>query len=366
MKAAVLYEFNQPFQIKELRQDPPKRGEVRLEMGAAGICASDDHILRGELPGVMPLPAVLGHEGSGTVVEVGEGVTRLKPGDRCILAYVSHCGHCRPCRTGTPQLCETHRATGPKLFDGTVRLHDGDVDVYQMSKLGVFGESVVVAEQACHPVPDEVPFEVAALIGCGVTTGVGAVINNPAARAGMTVAVFGCGGIGLNVIQGARVLNASRIIAVDIYDHKLESTYKFGATDVLNAREVDVPEAIKEMTGGGVDMAFDSFGGPDPTINALKAIRNGGTAVMIGLAPEGVTAPIDMVDMVRGQKSLVASFYGSTSPHETFDKLVDFYLRGMIDIEGLITRRYQFENINEGFDAFARGEDGRGIVPFHS
>ena len=168
------------------------------------------------------------------------------------------------------------------------------------------------------------------------------------------------------MIQGARLMNASRIIAVDIQDHKLEFTYRFGSTDVINAREVDPVDAIKDLTDGGVDMAIDSFGSAVTTSNVVKAVRKAGTAVMIGLGAVGETAPIDMVDMLRGQKSLVASFYGSTSPHETFDKLVDFYLRGMIDIEGLITRRYQFENINEGFDAFARGEDGRGIVPFHS
>ena len=363
MKAAVLYQSNQPLQIKDLRQDPPKAGEVRVNMGAAGLCASDYHVMKGTA--ILPLPVVLGHEGAGTVAEVGEGVTRVRPGDRCILSFVSNCGNCRPCRTGNPQLCETNRRTSAAQFDGTVRLHDGDTDVYQMGKVGVFAESIVAPQQACHSIPDDVPTPVAALMGCCVTTGVGAVINNPASRPGMTVAVFGCGGVGLSVIQGARLLNASRIIAVDVFDHKLEFTYKFGATDVINARQGDPVEAILEMTDGGVDMAFDSFGSPGTTANAVKAVRAAGTAVLIGLAPVGDTAPIDMVDMVRYQKSLVGSYYGSASPHETFNKLVDFYLKGRLDVASLITRSHPFEQINEGFDALARGEDGRGVVVFN-
>ena len=251
-----------------------------------------------------------------------------------------------------------------KQFDGTVRLHDGDTDVHQMGKLGVFAESIVIPQQACSLIPDEVPFSVAALIGCCVTTGVGAVINSPAASPGMTVAVLGCGGVGLSVIQGARLFDSSRIIAVDIFDHKLEFAYKFGATDVLNAREVDAVEAIKEMTGGGVDMAFDSFGSATTIAQAVKAVGKGGTAVLIGLAAVGETAPIDMVDMVRQQKTLVGSYYGSASPHETFGKLVNFYLKGRLDIGSLITRSYAFEQINEGFAALASGEDGRGVIAF--
>ena len=362
MKAAVLYEVNRPLRIEDLRQDQPKAGEVGVEMAAAGLCASDYHIMIGTA--TMPLPAVLGHEGAGTVAEVGEGVTRVKPGDRCILAFVSNCSHCRPCRTGNPQLCDTNQETGSRQFDGTVRLHHGDTDVLQMAKLGVFAESIVVPQQACHPMPDEVPMPVAALIGCCVTTGVGAVINNAASRPGMTVAVFGCGGVGLSVIQGARLFNASRIIAVDIFDHKLEFAYKLGATDVLNAKGVDAVEAIKEMTGGGVDMAFDSFGSAGTIADAVKALRKGGTAVLIGLGAAGETAPIDMVDMVRDQKALTGSYYGSASPHETFNKLVDFYLKDRLDVESLITRRYALEQINEGFDALAGGEDGRGIIAF--
>ena len=362
MKAAVLYRLNQPLKIMDLVQDPPKAGEIRVKMRAAGICASDRHMISGY--GRFPLPAVLGHEAAGTVAEVGAGVTQVKPGDRCMLSWVSSCGHCRTCRIGLPSLCETNFATGAAQFDGTVRLHDGDIDVYQMNKLGAFAEYVVAPQQAYYPIPDEVPFEVAALIGCCVTTGVGAVINNPAARPGMSIAVFGCGGVGLSVIQGARIMNASRIIAVDIHDHKLQFSRKFGATDVLNSRRLDPVEAIKEMTGDGVDMAIDSFGSPATTASAVKALRSGGTAVLVGVTAPGTTTPIDMPEMMRGQKTLVGCFYGFASPHETFKKVVDFYLKDKLDIDSLITRTYSLEQVNEGLDAIDRGEDGRGVIEF--
>ena len=362
MKAAVLYETNQALEIRELEQEPPKAGEVRVRVGAAGVCASDRHVMKGT--SLLPLPVVLGHEAAGTVEEVGEGVVRVKPGDRCILSFVSNCGHCRTCRVGLPNICETNLETGPSQYDGTTRLHDGDTGVYQMGKLGAFAESMVIPQQACQPVPDEVPFPVGALIGCRVTTGVGAVINSPAAAAGMSVAVFGCGGVGLNVIQGARLMGASRIIAVDIYDHKLEFSYRFGATDTVNSREVDPVEAIRDLTGDGVDMALDSFGAPDVVAGAVKSLRRGGTAVSVGLAPVGTTAPIDVVDMIRSQKTLVGSYYGSASPHETFRKLVDYYLKGRIDLDSMITRTYSLEQVNEGFDAIAQGEDGVGVIVF--
>lgn len=360
VKAAVLYEANQPLVIEDIRQDPPKAGEVRVKTDVAGLCASDLHVMHGTAP--LPMPVVLGHEGSGTVAEVGPGVTNVKPGDRCILSFVADCGYCAMCRSGRPNLCDTNMATGARQYDGTVRLHAGDVDVHQMAKLGVFAESIVIPQQGCHPVPDHVPMDVAALIGCCVTTGVGAVINSPAMQPGATVAVFGCGGVGLNAIQGAKLMNASRIIAVDIFDHKLEFTYKFGATDVVNSREVDPVKAIRELTGGGVDMAFDTFGSPQTTAQSVDSLGKGGTAVLVGLAPVGETAPINMVDMVRFQKSLTGSYYGSVSPHQTFDKLVEFYGRGLLDVESLITRYYTLDQINEGFDALARGEDGRGVI----
>ncbi len=363
MKAAVLYEVNQPLQVVELDYEPPRRGEVLVRIGAAGICASDHHVIHGT--GSLPLPAVLGHEGAGTIEALGDGVDGLQPGDRCILSFVSHCGHCRSCRDGFPQLCDTFRNAGTRQFDGTFRLRDREGnDVGQMSKISVFAEKSVTPAQACYPIPREVPMDVAALIGCCVTTGIGAVINAPGIKAGATVAVFGCGGVGLNVLQGARLLNASRVIAVDLFDHKLEFTRRFGATDLVNASKVDPVEAIRDLTGGGVDFAFDAFGSAGTISQAVDSLRKTGTAVMVGLAPAGDRAPIDMVDLVRNQKTLVGSYYGSASPHEMFGKMIDFYLRERIDIAGLIQRHYPLSRINEGFAALENHENGRGVITF--
>lgn len=363
MKAAVLFESNKPMPIVELDQSEPKTGEVRVRMSAAGVCASDYHVMIGHNP--TPMPIVLGHEGAGVVETIGPDVTTVKKGDRCVLSFVPNCGHCRSCRTGLSNLCDTNRETGTRQYDGTFRLHTADgIEVHQFAKLGVFAESIVVPQQACYPMPDDVPMEVGALIGCSVTTGIGGVINQPGMRAGMTVAVIGAGGVGLNALQGARLMNASKVIAVDIFDHKLEFAYKFGATHVINSREQDPVPAIQEMTGGGVDFAFDTFGHRITTEQAYGATRKGGTTVVIGLAPDGMNAEIPLVDLVRNQKTLVGSYYGSASPHETFGKLLDFYLQGRIDVAGMVTRRHKLEEINEAYEALARGEDGRGLIVF--
>ena len=364
VKAAVLYNPNSLMVVEDLSQQDPKYGEVRVQIGAAGICASDHHVMLGQA--TVPLPIVLGHEGSGIVESVGAGVESIGPGDRCVLSFVSNCGHCRSCNFGFPNLCDMNRLSGTRQYDNTLRLTNANgVEVHQFTKLGVFAEKIVIPAQACHKIPDSVPMDVACLIGCSVTTGVGAVINQPSIRPGSTVAVFGAGGVGLNTIQGARLINAERIITIDIYDHKLEFAYKFGATDVVNARNTDPVTFIKKLTNGrGVDFGFDTYGSDVTTEQMVKVVAKGGTGVIVGLAPEGVNAGIDMVDMVRNQKSLVGSYYGTTSPHETFSKLIEFYLKGRIDVDNLITRRYSLEDINVAYDALANGEDGRGVIIF--
>ena len=344
-----------------MERSAPQAGEVQVDVGVAGVCLSDHHFMEGT--GTIALPAVLGHEGAGTVVSVGEGVQGLTEGDRCIFSFASNCGHCRTCREGTPHMCLTNRRTGAHQFDGTLRLKDGEGDeIYQMSKLGLFGEEAVVPAQACHPIPDAVPLDVAALIGCCVTTGVGAVINQPGMKAGATMAVFGVGGVGTNVVQGARLMNASRIIAVDLADDKLEFVKRFGATDVINASDTDPVEAIRELTGGGVDWAFDVYGDATVISQCVDVLRPSGTAVMVGIAPEDARAPIEMTTLVRNQKTLTGSYYGSGSPHEMFEKMIDFYLRDRIDVAGLIQRRYTLDQINEGYDDLVGGKVGRGVI----
>ena len=363
MLAAVLRSAPGPLAIEDLRQEGPRAGEVAVRMSAAGVCASDHHVMHGTA--ILPFPVVLGHEGAGVIEAVGPGVTSVKPGQRCILSFVSNCGHCHQCRTGSPQLCDTNAATGANQFDGTTRLVDASgAKVYQMAKLGVFAERIIAPAQACFPIPDEVPMDVAALMGCSVATGYATVINAPGVRPGMTVAVFGVGGVGLNAIQAARILNASRIIAVDVAESKLEFATRFGATDRVDASAGDPVEQIRALTGGGVEFTFDTFGSGETTRQAVDALGKNGTAVIAGLAPVGDTAPIDLVDLVRRQKRIIGAYYGSQSPHETFATLVDLYLRGELICDELVQRRYPLDQINEGFDALARGENGRGVIVF--
>lgn len=362
MRAAVLRSPG-PLVIEDLVQEAPRAGEVLVRMGAAGVCASDLHVMHGTA--ILPMPVVLGHEGAGTVEAVGPGVTSVRPGDRCILSFVSNCGHCRMCRTGHPQICDTNAVSGARQFDGTTRLRDaGGAEVFQMAKVGVFAERIVAPAQACYPVPDAVSMEVAALMGCSIPTGYGTVVNAPGVRPGMTVAVFGVGGVGLNAVQAARILHASRIIAVDVAESKLEFAARFGATDRVDATAGDPVEQIRELTGGGVDFAFDTFGSIETTTQAVDAVGKNGVAVVAGLAPVGDRAPIDLVDLVRRQKRIIGAYYGSASPHETFRTVVELYLRGDLMGDELVQRRYSLDQINDGFAALERGENGRGVIVF--
>ena len=331
-------------------------------MVTTGICGSDSHVSTGRIR--MNMPVILGHEGSGIVVEIGQNVTNVKPGDNCILSFVSSCGHCSHCLSGNGQLCATHAKTQNRFANNTTRCIDKKGNqIEQMGKLGLFSDHVIVQQECCFPV-NNLPMDVAALIGCCVTSGIGAVINNPASKAGMQIAVFGCGGIGLNVIQGARLLNAKRIIAFDISDQKLEFSRNFGATDVVNLRKLPVPETIKDITDQGVDMSFDAYGSPSTTRLAFDSIRSGGTAVIIGAANSGEFPLINLADITIQQKSIVGSFYGSATPHNNFSTMIGLYMQGKIEIEKLITRRYTLENINLGMTAIKNGENGRGVVEF--
>jgi S-(hydroxymethyl)glutathione dehydrogenase/alcohol dehydrogenase len=363
MKAAVLREIHQPMTIEDLEQEAPHVGEVVVRVGAAGVCASDHHIMHGTA--IQPLPIVLGHEGAGIVEAVGPGVSAVKPGDPCIMSFVPNCGHCSKCRSGSPQLCDSHFATGSRQFDGTTRLRDANgTDIYQMAKVGVFAERIVTPQQACAPLPEGVPMEVAALIGCSVTTGYGSVVNTPGIGPGATVAVWGVGGVGLHAIQAARILNASRIIAVDVSESKLQFATQFGATDRVDASVVNPVDEIRALTGGGVQFAYDMYGSVTTSQQAVDSLGKNGVAVIAGLAPVGDRAGIDLVDMVRNQKRVMGAFYGGSSPHEMFRTLCDLYLRDEILIDEIIQRRYPLEEINEGFAALERGENGRGVIVF--
>ncbi|MCO5176536.1 MAG: Zn-dependent alcohol dehydrogenase [Thermomicrobiales bacterium] len=361
--AGVLYEPNQPIRVEQVDLDDPRDSEVLVRIAASGVCRSDLHAINGEWR--MPLPMVLGHEASGTVEAVGPGVTRVAPGDPVILSFAPNCGQCRYCVAGQPHLCETMRGyPAGTLPGGGTRLSSGGQPVYHFARTATMAEYAVVHESAAIPIPSDVSLEMAALVGCSVTTGIGAVINTAGVEPGSTVAVIGCGGVGLNIVQGARLANASQIIAVDISEPKLELARRFGATDDVDAREADPVRRIRELTGGGVDYAFEALG-TGPTVRvAFDCLRPGGTAVVAGMAPDGVVAEIDARMIALTEKKLKGSFYGSARVSIDMPRLLTLAKAGKVDLESLVTRRYPLDEINEAYAALDRGDAGRGLIVF--
>ena len=361
--AAVLHDVNKPYSIETVELDPPRRGEVLVKVGATGVCRSDLHFQKGEA--TIALPAVLGHEGSGTVVAVGEGVTLVKPGDRVILSFVPNCGHCPSCETGRPHLCDEHARTTGKLFDNTSRLHTlAGQDLAHMGKVACFAEYAVVPEAGCIPAPAGLDFPQMALIGCSVTTGVGAALFNAAVQPGDSVAVIGCGGVGLNVLQGARLAGATTIVAVDVKAAALDFARKFGATHTVNPRTEDAVGRVKAITGGGVHWAFEAYGGGATTRMAVDMVRKRGTAVIVGIAPIGDDAVIEPLVITRMEKTIRGCYYGTARPRQDMPRIADWYGRGLLDIDGLVTRRYTLADINRAYEDLDTDAVGRGVIVF--
>jgi S-(hydroxymethyl)glutathione dehydrogenase/alcohol dehydrogenase len=364
MKAAVLYEPKKLI-VEEVELEGPRFGEVLVKLTASGVCHSDLSRVTGSRP--LPMPIVLGHEGAGVVQEVGEGVRTLKPGDHVILSWIAPCGKCLYCVSGRPNLCVTAVANGAKgvMPDGTTRLRKGDLEIHHMYGASTFGEFSVVAESGAIKIPDSVNLKSAAIIGCAVVTGVGSVINTAKVVPGSATAVFGAGGVGLNVIQGCALVNASDIIAVDIVPEKLESAKKFGATHTINANEVDVLEALKDFTGGdGVDYAFDAVGSPPTALQAFEATRKAGTVVIIGMFPPGVQVSVPGVSIPFGEKILTGSFYGSCVMSRDFPKMARLYEDGKIKLDEMITHRFPIEEINEAFEVLESGKALRPLIDY--
>jgi S-(hydroxymethyl)glutathione dehydrogenase / alcohol dehydrogenase len=311
MKAAVLNGFGQPLDLEEIEIDPPRTGEVQLRIGATGVCHSDYHVIKGEWK--YDLPMILGHEAAGVVEVVGPNVTGVQPGDHAVLSFRPACGVCRLCAMGRSVLCEGRTGERFKMHDGTARVHRNGQDLQVLGRMGSFAERVVVPAEQVVPVRKDVSMEVLALIGCAVTTGVGAVINAARVEPGSTVAVIGCGGVGLNVIQGAALVNAGRIIAVDLLPNKLEYARQFGATDTVNAGEGNPVEQVRALTGGGVDYAFEVVGQAATIRTAWDALAPGGTAIVVGLTPAGVEVSLPAIEFLS-EKSVVGSYYGSSDP----------------------------------------------------
>ena len=358
--AAVLHEPDKPLEIETLQLDDPKDGEVLVRIAAAGVCYSDYHVMKGEW--TVPLPMVLGHEGAGVVEKVGTGVTRLKPGDHVILNFRANCGHCHYCIVGRPVLCDGIDTTRFVMFDGTVRLHRNGQDVYHMTRTACFAEHTVVPESGAVPVRSDMPLDRACLVSCSVMTGVGAVTNTARAEPGSNVVVVGCGGVGLNAVQGAVLAGADRIIAVDLLDNKLEYARQFGATDVVNAGNGDAVARVVEMTGGGVDYAIEAIGNPRTIEQAYGMCRPGGTTVVVGMAPETEDFRINALSMPRSERAIVGSWYGSARPWVDLPKLADLYMNGRLKIDEMISRTYRLDEINAAYDALAAGEVARSVI----
>jgi S-(hydroxymethyl)glutathione dehydrogenase/alcohol dehydrogenase len=359
-----MHEVGAPLVIETIDLAEPQEREVLVRVAAAGVCHSDLHFMKGDWP--MPLPAVLGHEGSAIVEKVGPGVTSVKPGDHCILVFAPNCGHCAYCTVGRPMLCNGHRHPPGTMLDGTTRLSRSGESVYHMAAVACFAEFAVIPEEQLLVIDGSIPLDRAALVGCSVTTGVGAAVNTARVEAGSAVAVIGCGGVGLNVIQGARLKGAGRIIAIDLFDEKLELATSMGATDVVNASAGDVVRQVRELTGGGTDYAFDAIGLPATIRQSLDLVRAGGTAVVVGIGRFGEGVPIDASSLVLQEKSLLGCFYGSARPRVDMPRILDLYRQGRLRLDELVTRTYRLEEINQAYADLQSSRAGRGVIAFQA
>ena len=363
MKAPVLHAVREPLVVEDVQLDEPRAGEVLVRMAASGVCHSCLHAADGSWAGT-PTPMVLGDEGAGVVEQVGPGVSRLQPGDHVILSWAPNCGRCRACVTGHPVRCENRPQAGVML-DGTTRMHLDGQSVYHYASIATFGSYSVVPESAAVKIRDDISLETAALIGCSVMTGVGAVLNTAGVRAGESLVVVGCGGIGLNAVQGGRLASAQPLIAVDVADNKLEYAKALGATHAINASREDVGEVVRRLTDGrGADYAVVAVGSTQAAATAWGTLGRGGTCVMVGLPPAGEKIQIDPGSLVGPERRLVGSCYGSASVFADFPRMVELYLAGKLKIDELITRRYTIGEVNEAFRALTAGELARGIIVF--
>ncbi|MCL6633080.1 MAG: zinc-dependent alcohol dehydrogenase family protein [Alicyclobacillus herbarius] len=369
-KAAVLYEMglpapyteSKPLKIETLDLDPPGPGEVLVRIRAAGLCHSDLSVINGSRP--RPTPMALGHEAAGEVVEVGPGVTDLRPGDHVVCAFVPSCGHCLPCQEGRPALCEPGAAANTEgtLLSGARRLHLDGQPVHHHLGVSGFSEYAVIARNSLIPVDPEVPFHQVALFGCAVITGVGAVVNTARVPVGASVAIVGLGGVGLSALLGARVAGAARIVAVDVNPDKLRLAESLGATDSFDARDPDVIRRIREATRGGVEYAFETAGAVPALQTAYAITRRGGTTVTSGLPHPDHQFSFPQVTLTAEERTLKGSYVGSCVPQRDIPRFIDLFKQGRLPVDKLLTDTLPLEDINSGFDRLNRGEASRLVV----
>ena len=354
MKAAVLREAKQPLVIEEVGIEEPGPGQLLVKIAASGVCHSDLHFIDGLWP--APTPVILGHEAAGVVERVGEGVTYVEAGDHVVLLFIPFCGSCRDCTTGRPNLCAQGRSA-------TATLRIGDKVVPPFMSMSSFAEYAVVQEGGVVKIRKDASLEGAALVGCGVMTGVGAAINTAKVKPGSVCAVIGTGGVGLNVIQGCVLAGAERIIAIDINPNKLEMAREFGATDFVDASKENPVAKVLELTGGGADYAFEVIGLPEAITQAFDMVRRGGEAIVVGMAPMGSEVTISAPAFLA-EKVLRGCVYGSTRPRYDMPLLIDLYMAGKLKLNELVSRTYPLEGINDAFTALKNGEVARSVIVF--
>jgi S-(hydroxymethyl)glutathione dehydrogenase/alcohol dehydrogenase len=360
MKAAVCTEPGK-FSVEDIRLDAPKAGEIRVKLGATGVCHSDLSVINGVLP--LPPPIVLGHEGAGVVQQLGAGVTGLAVGDHVVLSFIPACGKCPDCVRQRPVYCTAGTPNG-KMLDGTSRTHLGKQELGVMQFLGCMAEEAVVPATAAVQIEKSIPFDKAALVGCGVMTGVGAAINTAKVTPGSTCAVFGCGGVGLSIIQGCRLSGADRIIAVDVLDNKLEMARQFGATDTINGGDGLAVLKIMELTGGGADFTFEAVGVPALMEQTYNAARRGGTATLVGAGRITESFPVNALMGSLSGKKLQGSLYGDANPHADFPRLLGLYQRGKLDLDRMVTNTYTIDEAPQAFADMEKGINARGVIVF--
>ncbi len=358
-KAAVLREVNAPLSIEEIEVDDPGPGEVRISTAAAGVCHSDYHFMNGHYS--CALPVVPGHESAGVVEAVGPGVDYVEPGDHVITCMSVACGGCRYCITGRPVLCEQPNAE--RTAGAPARLRDADGDLGQLYALGSYADTMLVSDRAVVKIRKDMPLDRAALIGCAVMTGFGAVVNTADVPLGASAAVIGCGGVGLSAILGAVAAGASKIIAIDVSQDKLQTARSFGATHLINAAETDPVEAVQDLTGGGVDYSFEALGRKDTSEQSFQMLANGGFATIIGMVPENQRLEIDPTELLM-EKTLQGSNMGSNRFRIDMPDLVDRYMAGALPLDDMITDRVGLDEINDAFANMLNGTVARSVIVF--
>ena len=359
MQAAVFREVGKALEIEDVSVDQPASREVLIRTAAAGVCHSDLHFLEGSYP--YATPAVLGHESAGVVEAVGTDVHYVKPGDHVITCLSVFCGHCEYCLTGRMSLCRSPEVQ--RSPDAPPRLSQNGKVMHQFLNLSSYAEQMLVHEHALVKIREDMPLDRAALIGCGVTTGVGAVFNTAKVEPGSSVAVVGCGGVGLSSVHGASIAGAARIIAVDTVPSKLELAKKLGATDAVNPSDGDVVAQVRELTGGGVDYSFEAIGLKATTEQCFRMLRRGGTATVIGMIPVGTMVELHGPDFLQ-EKKLQGCTMGSNRFRVDMPRYVDFYLNGKLKLDELVSQTLSLERVNEALDALKKAEVARSVIAF--